>query len=379
MMNFKVDPDHIAGFGKLVGRAADDMRSASSYIDNNTQVGGSLSSFAWDIIGGNHDQTVADAKTTIKGFTEILDASEKELTRSAKYYRATDQKEAAKLDGTYESPSSAREWDEADADLGTVNPSDFTDRSSSTDRLKSTDVDENYFQEWGGEFMLNPVSKAGGTLLDFGSPTGIVTEALKFAGIVDVFDKPVQALGGDWEGYLKASVAWGNIANFCEDVADNIQWGNRSLDESWHGNAAETAWRYFHEIGQKLKGAAESFRSLQQHYDQIARMVYSAAELTKGVIVMICDLAVQAILFNIAMAAALASVYGSAAAPVLEALAMSRVMAALKKYTEMLMILEKLVTGVHAVIGLVFAASAGLCSQVKDFPRPGSGYDHQAV
>ncbi|WP_406473878.1 WXG100 family type VII secretion target [Streptomyces platensis] len=147
MMNFKVDPDHIAGFGKLVGRAADDMRSANSYIDKNTQLGGSASSFIWDVIGGSHDQTVSDAKTTIKGFAEILDASEKELTRSAKYYRSTDQQQAAKIDGTYKSPGSAREWDDADADLGTVNPSDFTDRDSPTGRLKSTDVDENYFQE----------------------------------------------------------------------------------------------------------------------------------------------------------------------------------------------------------------------------------------
>jgi uncharacterized protein YukE len=378
-MDFKVEPDHIAGFGKMVGRAADNMRSAMSYIDKNTEIGGSVSSFVWDAIGGSHEQTVTDAKATIKGFTEVLDASQRELASSARYYRETDQREASKLDQTYRMPGSAREWDESEADISMVDPSDFSDTASPTDHLKSTDVDENYFQEWGGEFMLNPVSKLGGSLLDFGSPTGIVAEGLKFAGIVDIFDKPVQWLGGDWEGYLKASEAWGNLGSFCEGVAENIQWGNRTLDESWHGNAAETAWRYFHEIGEKLRKAAESFKSLKEHYAQIGRTVYAAAELVKGIIVTGCDYAVQIILFNIAAAAALASVYGSAAAPALEALAMQRVLAALAKYTELLMVLEKVATGVHAITGTLLATSAGLFSQVKDFPRPGSGYNHQAV
>ncbi|MFF7229483.1 hypothetical protein [Streptomyces sioyaensis] len=378
-MNFKVEPDYIAGFGKLVERAADDMRSAASYLDKNTQVEGSISSFVWDAIGGSHDQTVTDAKATIKGFTEVLDASQRELASSARYYRETDHKEAAKLDQTYHSPSTAREWDESESDIGTVNPSNFSDVSSPTDALKATDVDQNYFQEWGGEFMLNPVSKLGGSLLDFGSPTGIVAEGLKFAGIIDIFDKPVQWLSGDWEGYMKSSEAWGNLATFCEEVAENILWGNRTLDETWNGNAAETAWRYFHEISQKLRNAAEAFKSLQGQYAQIARTVYSAAELVKGIIVTGCDYAVQIILFNVAAAAALASVYGSAAAPALEALAMQRVIAAMAKYTELLEILEKVATGVHAITGAVFAASAGLFSQVKDFPRPGSGYNNQAV
>ncbi|MGA5564685.1 WXG100 family type VII secretion target [Streptomyces platensis] len=106
-MDFKVEPNHIAGFGKLVGRAADNMRSAMSYVDRNTAIGGSVSSFVWDAIGGSHEQTVTDAKATIKDFTEVLDASQRELTSSARYYRETDQREASKLDRTYRSPGSA--------------------------------------------------------------------------------------------------------------------------------------------------------------------------------------------------------------------------------------------------------------------------------
>ncbi|MFG2136163.1 hypothetical protein [Streptomyces sp. NPDC048650] len=378
-MNFKVEPENIAGFGKLVGRAADDMRKAMSYLGDNTELGFQAFGPVWDVLYGSHDQAVSHAKAALKGFTEVLDASEKELKSSARYYRETDHKQAAKLDQTYRGPSGPREWDESETDIGTVDPSDFSDSTSPTDHLKPTDVDENYFQEWGGEFMLNPVAKIGGTIMDFGSPTAFVTECLKFAGVVDAFEKPTQWFGGDWEGYMKASAAWENLGSFCVSIAENIEDGNRTLDESWYGVSAEVAWRYFHELAQKLRKAAESFNSLKDQYVQIARMVYAFAEAVKGFIVGLCDQAVQAVFFNIAAVAALASVAESPAAPALEALSMQRVFAALRSYTEMLAVLEKVAGGCNALVGAVFGLSASLFDEVKNFPRPGAGYDNQAV
>ncbi|MFJ9850041.1 hypothetical protein [Streptomyces sp. NPDC101150] len=309
----------------------------------------------------------------------MLDASEKELQSSARYYRETDHKEAAKLDQTLRSPGGIREWDESESTIGTIDPSDFSETASPTDLLKPTDVEESYFQEWGGEFMLNPVSKAAGTVMDFGSPTGIVTEALKFVGVADVWDKPTQWLGGDWGGYMQAAEAFGNLGSFCESVADNIQNGNRTLEESWHGVSAEVAWRYFHELAQKLRKAAESFKSLKDQYVQIGRMVFVAAEAVKGYLAGLCDQAVEAIFFNLAAIAALASVYESALAPALEALSMQRVIAALKTYTEILEALAKVGEGANALMGAVFGLSARLFDEVKAFPRLGKGYDNQAV
>lgn len=376
-MNFQVEPDNLERFGRLIGRAADDMRTAISYLDNNTQIGGSCASFLWDFIGSNHEQVVNEVKGGLKGFSEILDASKKELAKSAKYYRATDSATAAKLDETYRRPSGPRGWDETV--LGDINPTDFRDVASPTDRLKPTDVDQNYFQEWGDEWMLNPVAKTGGSIMDFGSPVGIVAEGLNFCGIADVFAKPVQWLGGDWEGYLKAAEAWGNIAKFCTDVAENIDWGNRTLDESWNGNSADVAWVYFHEVAQKLRKATESLNSLQEQYNLLARTVYNAAGVVQGFLVTICDWVVEVILFNVAAAAALATIAGAPEAAALEALAMVRFMAALAKYREFLEMLELTANGVQVAGLALFGIATAFGSDVKSFPRPGSDYDNQAV
>ncbi|MFJ9416404.1 hypothetical protein ACIRPT_19775 [Streptomyces sp. NPDC101227] len=118
----------------------------------------------------------------------------------------------------------------------------------------------------------------------------------------------------------QAAEAFGNLGSFCAGVAENIQNGNRTLEGSWHGVSAEVAWRYFHELAQKLRKAAESFKSLKDQYVQIGRMVFAAAEAVKGYLAGLCDQAVEAIFFNLAAIAALASVYESALAPALEAL-----------------------------------------------------------
>ncbi len=355
------------------------MQAAIDYLRKNTEVGASASSFLWDIVGGDHDKVVSEVKGGLQAFADVLDASKEELMKSAAYYRATDSETAANLDATYPRPKT-REWDEASDGgiLVEVDPTDFRDKTSPTDELK-TGGDENYFQEWGGEFMLNPFTKAGGTVMDFGSPVGLVAEGLNFCGIADIFDKPVQWLGGDWEGYLKSAEAWGCLGEFCTAVAINIEWGNRALDETWHGNSADVAWDYFHELAQKFRKASEALKSLQEHYRLLAASVYNAAETVKGFIVGLCDLAVQVILFNIAAAAALASIAGAPEAAVLEALAMVRFMAALKRYGELLAMLDLTVTGVQTISLGLFMIATGV-SDVKAFPKPGGGdYDNHAV
>ncbi|WP_306317658.1 MULTISPECIES: hypothetical protein [unclassified Streptomyces] len=90
-MSFRVDADAVDGFGKLVGRAAKGGAEAMSYVGKYAQIdtmgGGSL----WDLVAGEHDQHVADARKALSKVKSILESSGGELTRSADYYRQTDQ------------------------------------------------------------------------------------------------------------------------------------------------------------------------------------------------------------------------------------------------------------------------------------------------
>ncbi|MFG2206237.1 hypothetical protein [Streptomyces sp. NPDC048638] len=45
----------------------------------------------------------------------------------------------------------------------------------------------------------------------------------------------------------------------------------------------------------------------------------------------------------------------------------------------MLAVLKKVAGGCNALVGAVFGLSASLFDEVKNFPRPGAGYDNQAV
>lgn len=375
-MTFKVVPENIESFGRLIGRSSEDVQEAISYLAKKTEVDDARSSTVWNFVGGSHEKVVREVRDGLKAFIEVLDASKKELYKSAKYYRVTDKDTAAKLDSTY--PSAKMPDTLPAAIFGDIDPTDFMDRETPTDSLKASD-DGNYFQEWGSEFMLNPFSKLGGAVMDFGSPVGLVSEALIFCGITDLFEKPVQYLAGDWEGFMESAHAWGCLANFCAALAENIEWGNRVLEETWHGKSATVAWAYFHELAQKFRAASDSLNSLEEHYQYLARAVYNAAELAKGAMVTICDLAVQAILFAIAAAAAAATVAGAPYAAGLEAMSMMRVVTALKNYSTILASLGSAATGVQALCTAMFIAATGM-SEVKAFPKPGNeGYDHKAV
>lgn len=100
-MSFRVEPGAIDGFSKLVGRAADGSAQAVSYTGTHAQIEKSVGGEAWDLVAGDHDQYVSEAKKALEKVKSLLESSEKELTGTAKYYRETDSGEAAKLDATY--------------------------------------------------------------------------------------------------------------------------------------------------------------------------------------------------------------------------------------------------------------------------------------
>jgi hypothetical protein len=86
-----------------------DVRSALDYMKRECAIGdfdrGPLSEIAaW--FGAGHEDVFTSVKSTLVKMEQILDASKREMSRSAKYYETTDQGEASKLDATY--PASKR-------------------------------------------------------------------------------------------------------------------------------------------------------------------------------------------------------------------------------------------------------------------------------
>ena len=132
-VNFRVEPGAIDGFSKLVGRAADGGAQAVSFVGNNAKIDKSVGGMAWDLVAGEHDRYVSEAKKALEKVKSLLEASEKELTGTAKYYRATDTDEAAKLDATY--PGSKVSGGDSGGD-----PHDFSDASDAVDLLMDREL-----------------------------------------------------------------------------------------------------------------------------------------------------------------------------------------------------------------------------------------------
>lgn len=377
-MNFRVEPGAIDGFSKLVGRAADGSAQAVSYTGTHTQIDKSVGGQAWDLVAGDHDHYVSEAKKALEKVKSVLESSEKELAGTAKYYRETDRDEAAKLDATY--PGSKV------ADGGSGGDSqDFSDASDAVDTLKPPDGDSSnplvkYGSGHADEYQMNPVQKTLGSVLDLGSPSAMAVEASKLLFDFDPFAEATNWVFGDWNKYNDCSDVWGNLASFCDAVAANIRKGNQNVGLSWDGNASDAATVYFDEFSKKLGEIKETFESLKSCYAQAAQMAFQFAEFLKSFLVMFCDLLVIWLVNLLAAQAVNAiPVGGQAASVAMFALAAAQAVRLMQMWAEAAKAFDTFAAGLSA-LGVVMSAAVNGFSAADGFPQVGTGgYDHRAV
>jgi hypothetical protein len=376
-MNFRVEPGAIDGFSKLVGRAADGSAQAVSYTTNHAQIEKSAGGAAWDLVAGDHDQYVSEAKKALDKVKGLLEASEKELTGTAKYYRETDSGEAAKLDATY--PGSKVSGGSSGGD-----PQDFSDASDAVDVLKPPGDPTNpivkYASGHADEYQMNPVQKTLGSVLDLGSPSAMAVEASKLLFDFDPFAEVTNWVFGDWNKYNDCSDVWGNLASFCDAVSANVRKGNQNVGLSWNGNAANAAAVYFDEFTKKLDEIKETFKSLQSCYSQAAQMAFQFAEFLKSFLVMFCDLLVIWLVNLLAAQAVNAiPVGGQAASIAMFALAAAQAIRLMQMWAEAAKAFDTFASAL-AALGVVMSAAVNGFSAADGFPQVGTGgYDHAAV
>ncbi|MFE7441503.1 hypothetical protein ACFU7X_13700 [Streptomyces chartreusis] len=376
-MNFRVEPGAIDGFSKLVGRAADGSAQAVSYTGTNAQIDNSVGGAAWDLVAGDHDQYVTEAKKALEKVKSLMESSEKELTGTAKYYRETDRDTAAKLDATY--PGSKV----GDGGSG-GNPQDFSDASDAVDVLKAPGDPSNpivkYASGHADEYKMNPVQKTLGSVLDLGSPSAMAVEACKLLFDFDPFAECTNWVFGDWNKYNDCSDVWGNLASFCDAVAANVRKGTQNVGLSWDGNAANAATVYFDEFTKKLEEIKETFKSLQTCYAQAAQMAFQFAEFLKSFLVMFSDLLVIWLVNLLAAQAVNAiPVGGQAASIAMFALAAAQAIRLMQMWAEAAKAFDTFASAL-AALGVVMSAAVNGFSAADGFPQVGSsGYDHAAV
>ncbi|MGW0560768.1 hypothetical protein ACWDZ4_09035 [Streptomyces sp. NPDC003016] len=376
-MNFRVEPGAIDGFSKLVGRAADGSTKAVSYTANaqiDNMAGGAL----WDVVTGDHEKYVADAKSALRKVQKVLESSQQELARTARYYRETDSGVAAKMDATYPGSKGAG----GSPDGG--NAQDFSDASDAADLLKkpadSTNPLVAYGQGHADEYTMSPVQKSLGSVLDLGSPSAMAVEASKLLFGFDPFGEVTNWVVGDWNKYNDCADVWGALGAYCDAVAANLKKGNGNVGLSWAGNASDAARIYFDEFAGKLTEIKAAFDSLEGCYKQAAQMAFQFAEFLKSFLVAFCDLLVIW-LVNLAAAQAVnvIPVGGQVASAAMFALAAAQALRIMALWVEASKAFDAMATALSAIALAMTTAMHGF-SAADGFPEVSSGgYDHRAV
>ncbi|MEV6173919.1 type VII secretion target [Streptomyces sp. NPDC051954] len=99
-MGFKVQGADLESYAAQIGRAADDIQQARKYEQDNTDVGVSDQGLI-ELIIGAHRSVVEEVSAALTQAESVLRAAGTEMTKSANYYKTTDESTARSMDATF--------------------------------------------------------------------------------------------------------------------------------------------------------------------------------------------------------------------------------------------------------------------------------------
>jgi hypothetical protein len=244
----------------------------------------------------------------------------------------------------------------------------FADTVEPVDNLKAPSTPD--------EFSKGIVGDSVSTVSDFLSPSEWVLEVIEFVFHFNPLEEAIAWFTGDWESYVKCGEMWANTGKFAKDVAMNLKAGNREMDATWNGNAADSAYVYFDELARKIDSLDENLKELQGAYNDVGLAVARGADLVKGLLEQLAD---EAIIAEVELTAGtllaetgVGAVVGYAAA----ALEIAEMIKTWGRMTEAYSAAQEAVDVSTAAAGLVVGS---LSVALKSFPVPGKSYDNPAV
>jgi uncharacterized protein YukE len=211
---------------------------------------------------------------------------------------------------------------------------------------------------------------------DLVSPTGWAMQVCDWAFGFNPLEKALSVVTGDWEEFAKCAEAWENLSKMCGDLAGNVRSGNKALDATWDGNAADAAFVYFQQLEQDIAKIQESLGDMHGHYMVIARGVWQMAEALKGFISGILDAAAIAAVEAAAGAALSWTGWGAAVGAGLVALEIANMLKLWAQATKAIGDCQGIANGALGLIEVVIAGAAPL---LEDFPLPEAAYDNPAA
>lgn len=247
--------------------------------------------------------------------------------------------------------------------------SGFADTTEPTIHLKPPKLE-------GDEFSRGLFIDGFNTASDLVSPTYWINEGIKLVFDKNPLDAVLEQFAGDWEAFFECSQAWDNLAKCVDAMAANIASGNKSLDASWDGNAADSAFVYFDELVNKLDELQKSLGELSTAYEQLSTGMYSAAMALRTLLLMIID---DLVLLAIELAAGTALSWTGVGAVVGYGLAALQIVRLINLWGDLTSQLSAAQQIVNVASGVVQGIGGTIYSGMVKFPVPGQTYDHPGV
>ncbi|WP_327656660.1 hypothetical protein [Streptomyces sp. NBC_00483] len=169
---------------------------------------------------------------------------------------------------------------------------------------------------------------------------------------------------------------WQKSGSSLGDLSANIQSGNQRLDQSWDGNEADAAYKYFDELAKRITEVGTSLKDLQGYYSEISLAVYEALNLVKGVLTAMAD---ALILIEIEVAAGTLLVETGVGAVVGYGLAALEVVKVIRLWGQATEAYSAAEQSVKIAVAAAAALSGTIGVAVNQLPAVGEGYDHPAV
>jgi hypothetical protein len=242
----------------------------------------------------------------------------------------------------------------------------FTDVAEPASRLKAPAAPKEFSSP------LEVLNQAG----DLISPTYWVNEILAAATGFNPMDKAKEYFAGDWEAYAKCGEVWENLGKMCADISANINSGNRELDASWDGNAADAAFNYFKAMADRCEELQSDLNTLSTQYSVVSQGVWSTAEAVSAILGEIGDAAATAAIS--AAAGTLTSWTGWGAA-VGYGLAAAEILRIINMWGNATETINKAQLIVNSAMGFTESVGGELAGKFHDFQLPGHAYDNTVV
>ncbi|AOW92045.1 hypothetical protein BFN03_03235 [Rhodococcus sp. WMMA185] len=201
------------------------------------------------------------------------------------------------------------------------------------------------------------------------SPTYLVGEAMVFCGMVGSNDPWAfisDRLAGDWQAVQTAGKSLEGLAEFSTSMAEELSTAKSSAMNSWKGEAADEAERYFLELGKVLESQSPVIRKMAKQLDQTSFGLYEASESIKD---LVGDLIDWLVIVGIKATAALFAGGSGAGAPAAVAFLAAALLAAKSAWNivdKIHEIMNYAWAGAQATVGLI----SGHLATVKDTPLP---------